>query len=367
MLAINIRMEGINYMKANGTELKQSELLAFLLEVAPIRPVFIWGAPGIGKSSLVQQFANDLGLECVSLLGSQLAPEDLIGIPKIEGNVSRFYPPSLIHREKEFCLFIDELNIASSEVQKSFYSLILEQRVGEYKLPKGSIIIGAGNRSSDNSLVKQMPSALINRIIHVHLKPDHRDWLSWASNHGIHENIIEYIKQRPNQLYTETPPTSEEPYSTPRSWEYLSDGLKLLQNTKSEKLLDALLFGTITKNHAIHFKAYMKQIKNKFAIWDIIKGNKEWPNKPEDRDLLFFMVHSLRALLIKELPENSDKLNSETKELVIKSKDAIKKLNHIDNELAQIILTEDENNDRLPPWFLIDITKELPRLLNNSK
>lgn len=54
----------------------------FLLNVATVRPVFIWGPPGVGKSSLVEQFALTLGLECVSLLGSQLAPEDLIGIPR---------------------------------------------------------------------------------------------------------------------------------------------------------------------------------------------------------------------------------------------------------------------------------------------
>ncbi|MDR1301103.1 MAG: AAA family ATPase [Treponema sp.] len=59
----------------------QKELLNVLLNVAVTRPVFIWGAPGIGKSSIVEQFAADLGFPCVSLLGSQLAPEDIIGVP----------------------------------------------------------------------------------------------------------------------------------------------------------------------------------------------------------------------------------------------------------------------------------------------
>ena len=61
----------------------QSDLFEILINVAPTRPVFIWGAPGIGKSALVEQFAADIGLPCVSLLGSQLAPEDIIGIPRI--------------------------------------------------------------------------------------------------------------------------------------------------------------------------------------------------------------------------------------------------------------------------------------------
>ena len=77
----------------------QTELLDLLLNIASIRPIFIWGAPGIGKSSLVEQFADEVGLPCVSLLGSQLAPEDIIGIPQIKGDVSEFLPPKMIARK----------------------------------------------------------------------------------------------------------------------------------------------------------------------------------------------------------------------------------------------------------------------------
>ena len=71
-----------------------SELSHFLWHTALVRPVFIWGPPGIGKSSLVQQFAEEVGLPCISLLGSQLAPEDLIGVPQIVDGKSRFCPPT---------------------------------------------------------------------------------------------------------------------------------------------------------------------------------------------------------------------------------------------------------------------------------
>jgi len=65
----------------NILSVTQTELYEFLLNVAPVRPVFIWGAPGIGKSSIVENFAEEVGMDCVSLLGSQLAPEDIIGVP----------------------------------------------------------------------------------------------------------------------------------------------------------------------------------------------------------------------------------------------------------------------------------------------
>ncbi|MDC0671506.1 AAA family ATPase [Nannocystis sp. ncelm1] len=197
-------------------------LAEFLLHVAVVRPVFIWGPPGIGKSAIVQQFARQVDLPCVSLLGSQLAPEDLIGVPQIVDGKSRFCPPTMIARDTPYCLFLDELNACSHEVQKAFYSLIHERRLGEYELPRGSIVIGAGNRAQDSAIVRPMSSALLNRMIHVQLQTSHRDWLEWAHANEIHPTVIEYVQNRPDHLWSQ-PPKTEEPFSTPRSWHMLSD------------------------------------------------------------------------------------------------------------------------------------------------
>ncbi|MHB1458893.1 MAG: AAA family ATPase, partial [Armatimonadota bacterium] len=163
-----------------GITLTQKELSDFLLNVALVRPVFIWGAPGIGKSALVYEFAEAIGLPCVSLLGSQLAPEDIIGVPQILDGKSRFCPPAMIARDEPYCLFLDELNACSHEVQKAFYSLIHDRRIGDYYLHENSIVIGAGNRAQDSAIVKPMSSALLNRMVHVQLRVSHRDWLEWA-------------------------------------------------------------------------------------------------------------------------------------------------------------------------------------------
>ena len=202
----------------------QDDLLEILLNVAPSRPVFIWGAPGIGKSALVEQFAHDLGLPCVSRLGRQLAPEDIIGIPQIKGDTSEFLPPKMIARKEPYVLFLDELNACSQEVQKAFYSLIHERRIGEYHLPKGSIVVGAENRAQDSAIVKTMSSALVSRMFHVQMRADARQWMKWAQKNNLHPWVIDYIIQRPDHLFSE-PPKTEEPFSTPRSWHMLSDAL----------------------------------------------------------------------------------------------------------------------------------------------
>jgi midasin (ATPase involved in ribosome maturation) len=87
-----------------------AELPHVLLHVAVTRPVFVWGAPGIGKSSIVRAFAESLGLHCVTLVGTQLAAEDIIGVPELRNGRSRFAPPELIARDEPYCLFLDELN-----------------------------------------------------------------------------------------------------------------------------------------------------------------------------------------------------------------------------------------------------------------
>ncbi|MCL2424200.1 MAG: MoxR family ATPase, partial [Micrococcales bacterium] len=188
------------------------ELPELLLRVATVRPVFVWGAPGIGKSALVRRFAESLGLECVTLLGTQLAPEDLIGVPQLVAGDdgvtrSRFAPPTVIARTEPFCLFLDELNSASPDVQKAMYSLVLDRRLGEVELPAGSIVIGAGNRATDSALARPMASALLNRMVHLHLRADVRDWLVWATNESLHPLVVEYLTERPDHLWSPAPKT----------------------------------------------------------------------------------------------------------------------------------------------------------------
>ena len=345
----------------------QSDLLEILLNVATIRPVFIWGAPGIGKSALVEKFAAEVGLPCVSLLGSQLAPEDIIGIPQIQDDVSTFLPPKMIARKEPYVLFLDELNACSQEVQKAFYSLIHERRIGEYHLPVGSIVIGAGNRAQDSAIVKTMSSALINRMFHVQLKADPAQWLNWAYEEGLHPWVINYITQRPDHLFSE-PPKTEEPYSTPRSWHMLSDALKEYRaedNAISEAMLKMITYGCISASHAGMFLAFVKQMGNSHLLADIIKGEAKWPAKPEERDVLYFLAQSFRAKLLHELPENKKQLGKDGQFLTHRAKALIKELSSISYEIAQMVVSADEGKV-LPEWFMIEIVRDLPRLIQNK-
>lgn len=343
--------------------LTPSELTDFLLNVAPVRPVFIWGAPGIGKSTLVQQFAHQLGLDCVSLLGTQLAPEDLIGVPQIINGKSRFCPPTIIARETPYCLFLDELNACSHDVQKAFYSLIHERRLGEYELSKDSIVIGAGNRAQDSAIVKPMSSALLNRMLHVQLKASHRDWLAWAGANGIHSLILEYLQNRPDHLWSQ-PPKSEEPFSTPRSWHMLSDAMTAYGERLDDERIEMLASGCLTPHHATQFKAFVRQIRSRYQLAAILRGDIGWPDQPAERDVLYFLSQSFRAHIIKELPvEKSETMAAHHKELAHRAKALLKDLASINLEVAQMVVAKQNDSDALPPWFMVEVVRDLPRLV----
>jgi hypothetical protein len=339
----------------------QKQLTGFLLNVAVVRPVFIWGPPGIGKSALVQRFADEVGLPCVSLLGSQLAPEDLIGVPQIVDGCSRFCPPVSIARKEPYCLFLDELNACSHEVQKAFYSLIHERRIGEYVLPAGSVVIGAGNRTQDSAIVKPMSSALINRMIHVHLKVSHRDWLEWAGANNIHPLVIHYIQNRPDHLWMQ-PPRHEETFSSPRSWHMLSDALHEYGERVTDEVLQVLSFGCLSSEHAGQFKAFVKQLRSKFKLKAILDGDSSWPSELQDRDILYFLAQSFRAQLIKELPSDRSGITAAHKELAHRAKALLRELASISLEMAQMVVSE-EGGESLPGWLLVEIVRDLPRLV----
>jgi len=272
-----------------------------------------------------------------------LAPEDIIGVPQIIGGKRVFCPPRMIARYEPYCLFLDELNACSQEVQKAFYSLIHDRRIGEYFLPRGSIIIGAGNRAQDSAIVKQMSSALVNRMFHVELIASHRDWLDWAGQNGIHPQIIEYIGLRPDHLWKQ-PPKTEEPFSTLRSWHMLSDAMYSYGDGITEKQLEILAAGCLSPHHATQFRAFIKQIRNRYALSAIISGEQKWPNAPEDRDALYFLAQSFRARLVKELPAEKNNLSTAAQDLSFRAKSLIKDLANISLEIAQMtVAAEDEN------------------------
>src|SRR5579863_5264833 len=185
-----------------GEKVTLSEAKTLIQTLAHDQSILLLSAPGLGKSQIVQQAAAEAGLPCRSLLGTQIAPEDVSGIPRIVGERSVFCPPRVLLPEdaKPFCLFLDELPACAPDVQKAFYSLLLERRLGEHALPPGTWVVAAGNRAEDRALVRALSSALVNRVFLIHIRVDVNEWLAWAGKRAIRTDVKEFIAEYPEAL-----------------------------------------------------------------------------------------------------------------------------------------------------------------------
>ena len=133
------------------------------------RPLFLWGPPGIGKSDIIGQITNELGkAHLIDIRLSLWDPTDIKGMPYYseQDNTMAWAPPAELPTE-EFAaqfdfvvVFLDEMNSAAPAVQAAAYQLILNRRVGQYKLPDNVMIVAAGNRDADKGVTYRYASTV---------------------------------------------------------------------------------------------------------------------------------------------------------------------------------------------------------------
>jgi len=173
------------------------------------RPLFLWGPPGIGKSELVAEIAQELGGYMIDLRLGQMEPTDIRGIPfynKDSGKMDWAEPVDLPTNEFAsqypiVVLFLDEMNSAAPSVQAAAYQLILNRRVGKYFLPDNVVLVAAGNRESDKGVTYRMPTPLANRFIHQEMRVDFASYQEWAVNNNIHKDVVGYLSFAKQDLY----------------------------------------------------------------------------------------------------------------------------------------------------------------------
>lgn len=105
----------------------------------------------------------------------------------------------------------------------------------------------------------------------------------------------------------------------------------------------------LTAAHAAQFCAYVRQVRGQYSLHKILGGEQSWPDKPEERDILYFLAQSLRAQLLKELPRNRGQLSGEARQLAARAKELLLELSNISLEIAQMAVTP-EGEDTLPAW-----------------
>jgi midasin (ATPase involved in ribosome maturation) len=231
--------------------------------------VFLWGPPGIGKSSIMRKVANDSQLEYIDLRVSQLAPTDLRGLPFIEDGQARFAPPSFLPTEGRGILAIDEFNMASPAMMGIAQQLILDRRVGDYVVPEDWFIVAAGNRAKDRAAVSQMPAPVANRFIHFNVESDLTSFKQYALLKGLNEQIISFLNFRPELLFDFNKNATAWP--SPRSWEFANTLLSI----------DLEIDAAIGEGASAEFYAYQSIYSRLPDVDAILQGEKiDVPREP---------------------------------------------------------------------------------------
>lgn len=265
--------------------------LALEVAIKAKRPVFIWGAPGVGKSQVVAKVAKKHGLDLIDVRAALLDPVDLRGLPFINGEGRVHWAiPDFLPKDGKGILFLDELNQGVPLVQAAFFQLIFDRCLGEYKLPDGWVVVAAGNRDTDGSITTRMATALKNRFLsHIDFDVDLEDWVSWALSADVAIEVISFIRFRPSLLHRFDPKSKDNAFPTPRSWEFVSD---ILKTNPPKEIEYELIAGCVGEAAAAEFKGFIDVYRDLPDI-DAILVNPSGEKVPEDPAILYAITGAL--------------------------------------------------------------------------
>jgi hypothetical protein len=264
-------------------------------------PVMLWGPPGVGKSQIVQQIAISHGADVIDVRLSQMEPSDLRGIPMRVDDFVEWAIPAMLPDEqrhgKKGILFLDEVTSAPPSVSAAAYQLILDRRLGEYKVPTGWAIFAAGNRQGDRGVTYTMPSPLANRFSHFDVDINLDDWVSWAFANGIDERLIAFLRFRPEKLFEFDPAHNPVAFPTPRSWEFANNAMQKFE--QQPELLTETLQACLGPATGIELRAYIDNLTNMPDLDEIIEGKSV--AVPDEVDLQYAVATALvgRAIRVK--------------------------------------------------------------------
>jgi len=258
-------------------------------------PVMLWGPPGVGKSQVVAQIAERHNVPVIDIRLSQMEPSDLRGIPFRSGdNLVEWAVPSMLPNEERHgpkgVLFLDEITSAAPTVSAAAYQLILDRRLGEYRIPGGWAIFAAGNRQGDRGVTYSMPAPLANRFSHIEFETHLDDWVAWAYTNEIDERVIAFLRFRPELLFDFDPSHNPVAFPSPRSWEFAHRALKKFGDTPA--LLVGALQACVGPAAGIELKAFIDNLDNLPDIDAITAGDDAVP-VPKETDLQYAVASAL--------------------------------------------------------------------------
>lgn len=309
----------------NITDFQQS--LDFLTR-AELTP-FIWGHAGIGKSSIIKQYAKEKGYHFFPFyLGTQSDLGDILGLADFVRNeygtavATTFATPEWLKNTIDYCnnnpdsgaiIFLDEFNRARKDILNGMFSLALDKTFHTLKLPKNCHIIAAGNPPTDEYFTTDVnETALMARFVHVKLAPSFEEWVQYAQETKINGNLIDFIRQQP-ALLEEARTDFELPVKVDRrSWERLN---RLFSLNTPDYILNQLMPGIIGLTRTVAYQAFLKTSDKPLPGLDILNGRgfdkiAEWSNPTNILSSVLNSTCANIALVLTEMNSTGNTLNA---------------------------------------------------------
>lgn len=297
----------------NITQITQAVVAAY-----PSRqPLMVWGPPGVGKSDSFREAARVLNemkqpakggtqrktpldvFGFIDLRLSLMDPTDLRGIPfpMQETGMVRWFRPELLPTSGSGLLFLDEVVEATFSMQGCASQLILNRAIGEYRLPDGWHVCGAGNEMSHGSASRGMPKHIANRFVHLTAEVDVNSWIKWALAKKLDMRVIAFIKFRSGLLHCFNAQDKGHAFASPRSWEFVSKMLKDIEGDKALRL--AMLKGAVGDGPGGEFAAFVDTFDSLPSVDNIVLNPGTAP-LPENPGVLFVLTNTLAARATKD-------------------------------------------------------------------
>ena len=264
----------------------------YAIPIEKQRPVFLMGPPGVGKTAIMEQIAQEMDVALISYSMTHHTRQSALGLPFIETkvyggqeySVSEYTMSEIIASvyemmektgKKEGILFLDEINCVSETLAPSMLQFLQYKIFGRHRVPDGWIVVTAGNPPEYNNSVREFDIVTWDRLKRIDVEPDYEVWKEYAYKSGVHPAIITYLDIKKGDFYKIESTVDGKSFVTARGWSDLSDMIRLYEKQGievKERLVSQYLQNKkIAKDFSVYYDLFNKY-RSDYQVDRILAG-----------------------------------------------------------------------------------------------
>lgn len=341
----------------------------FVIPIERQRPIFMLGAPGIGKTAIMEQIAEELGVALVTYSMTHHTRQSAIGLPFIskkqyggkEYDVSEYTMSEIIASVyetmeatdiNEGILFLDEINCVSETLAPAMLQFLQYKIFGRHKVPEGWIVVTAGNPPEFNNSVREFDIVTWDRLKRVDVEANYEVWKEYAYAKSLHPSVITYLEIKKGDFYLVESTVEGKVFVTARGWDDLSQMIKLYEKhdlrVDESLVIQYLQNKKVAKDFAIYYDLFNKY-RADYQVEKILEGKQSAEIEQRAKSAKFDERLSLLGLLLDAVTDglkNVMDTEQRLKDLTISLKKILNGLKTTTDPVTELIEQEIESMTR---------------------